>query len=434
MGALDKIKGLFSTKGAVKFPSRYSGVYLSKISSVNNYDENARTYIERGYQDNPVVYSVVSDVAKSFSMAKWGFRDKDTKKDIRNPQLTRLFESPSPGKSINDFHQEAVTHRMLQGNSFDVMEMASENGLNEGKPQYLYTLPAEDIQIIPTQDRMGIAGYQVDNAWSEGSMIPATDVMHLRNPNPDFDEPDNFLFGQSDFRAAFRSIQAYNESLETGVWYLQNKGAQKLLYNESDDELSPEATDALKTKLRQQTQGPKNAANIPIIDGKLGVVDVSTNPQEVLVLEQRHQAAKEICNVVNYPCQLLGLNDATYQNAKEAKKAKWEQVIIPLLEERMAGYNHWLAPKFGKNVEIYYDVSHIDALQEDKINRGEAITKFAGMITINQALALAGLPTYDWMKEPTNMEEFREQLYVGFTQAVISDNEEISDINKETEE
>ena len=33
------------------------------------------------------------------------------------------------------------------------------------------------------------------------------------------------------------------------------------------------------------------------------------------------------------------------------------------------------------------------------------------------------------MKEPTTMEEFRDQVYVGFTQAVVQDTEEISDVN-----
>ena len=410
-------------KGATRFPKRFTDIFFSRLGRVNNYDNFARTYIERGYQDNPIVYAIVDDIATSFSKARWYIRDKKTGKEVIHPVLSRLLEQPNPDKSLVDFHQESVTHRTLQGNSFDVFE-ASSGGLNDGLPNYLYTLPAEDIQIIPTKDLRGIAGYQVDSSWTEGEMVPASDVLHLRNANPDFDEAGNFLFGQGMFRAARRSIQAYNESLAAGVWLLQNKGAEKLLYNDDENqEWSPESVDALKRKMREQAQGPKNTGNIPIIDGKLGVLDVGSDPKKLLLLEQRDKAALEICNVAKYPPSLLGLKDSTYQNAKEAKKGKWENCIMPLLDERKAGYNWWLAPRFGDNIEICYDINHIDALQEDRLMRGQAISAFAGMITINEARAMANMKPIDG----------GEEMFAGFTQTANDNNAGSSDKPKDKE-
>ena len=334
---------------------------------------------------------------------------------------------PNPLQKWNDLQEALTTHYLLEGNAFITGEYGT--GLNASKYNSLYVLPSEDIQIIANPNGRGIRGYRVDFAWSADTEVPASEVMHMRTPNPDYDETDNWLFGQSPFRAARRSIQAYNESLDTGNWFLQNKGAQKILFNNDiEQELSPENVDQLKNKLRAQAQGSRNSANIPIIDGNLGVLDVSSSAEDALVLQQRTQAAQEICAVLNFPSQLIGLKDATYQNAKEAKKALWENCVIPMLEELRNGYNTWLTPQFG-DVWLDYDVSHIDALQEDKLMRGKAIKEFAGMITINEAREMAGLKPVDSIGDSAG-----DDMYVGFTQAVINDQEEISDVNGTNEE
>ena len=424
MGLLDMIK-----KGKMKFGDRYSNLFLNRLGRVQNYTDRNRTYIDRGYQENPIVYSVTNIVSKNGSKANWVCKDKNTGEVIENNLLKAVMESPTPDKSWMDFIQELLTHKILTGNAFAAWEYGS--GINEGKPSSLFTMPSEEIQIIIGNDQRSIAGYQLDFAWADTNIIPATDVLHIKSPNPDYDEEGDWLYGQSPFRAARRSIQTYNESLETGVWFLENKGSQKILVNRNDEiETSPEAMEQFKDRLRNQAQGSKNAGNIAILDGDLGVLDISANASDALVLEQRIQAAKEICNVINFPIQLIGIESSTYQNAKEAKKALWENVIIPELHEIKAGLNRWLAPKFGKNIYLDFDVSDIDALQEDKLMAGKAIKEYAGMITVNEARQMAGLQPIDSFADGGTGED----RYVGFTQAVVSDQEEISEVNGTNEE
>ena len=429
MGLFDGLRNRKKPKkGAINLPAMFQQLFLQRTGLVNTYDDDIRTYIERGYQENPVVYAAVNMIAKNVAKAKWKLVNSSGD-EVKNRLLSELIFQPNPLQKWSDLNESLATHYLLEGNAFITGEYGS--GVNSGKYNSLYVLPSEDIQIIASTDYRGIRGYRVDFAWSEGTEIPATDVLHLRTPNPDYDESDNWLFGQSPFRAASKQIQTYNEAQDAGVWFQQNKGAQKILVtDDSEVDLSPEAADLFKKKLRAQSQGANNNGNIPIFDQKLKSIDISSNAADALVLEQMKYSAQQIVNVINFPGQLIGLSDATYQNAKEAKKGLWENCVIPLLDELCHGYNRWLTPQFG-DVWLEYDVSHIDALQEDKLMRGEAINKFAGMITVNQALEMAGLPTYDWMQAPTNMDEFREQMYVGFTQAVVRDDEEISPINGE---
>ena len=417
-----EIKRAKPKSGGIQFPKRYQQMFLSRVG-INVYDDDSRTYIEKGYQQNPIVYSIVNMVAKNAGRVKWCIKNKATGMEVSVPLLEELMKGPNPLQSWTDLTQDALTHKLLEGNTFITGEFGS--GVNAGKFNSLYVLPTEEIQIIADASGRGLTGYRVDRSWAESDIIPATDVLHIKNPNPDFDEIDNWLYGQSNFRAASQSIQTYNESLETGVWFLQNKGVQKAVFTKDPEvELGPEGADALKDKLRAQGQGPKNSANIPIIDEELGVIDLSSDPAQALVLEQRAQAAMEICNVTNFPPALIGLNDATYQNAKEAKKALWENIILPELHELKEGYNRWLTPQFGDNIYLDFKVDHIDALQEDNLMRGKAIKEFAGMVTINEARQMAGLMPIQTLGDFNG-----DDMYLGFTQAVVQDQEEISDAN-----
>ena len=417
------IKRAKPKKGSTMLPARQAQLFLQHLGVTNIYDDDVRTYIERGYQQNPIVYSIVSNIAKSVAKAKWKCVDGNGN-EVQNRLLKELLYAPNPLQRWTDLTEALATHYLLEGNAFLSGEWGT--GINKDKFHTLYVLPSENIQMIPSPNGRGISGWEVDFHLSLAKEIPSSDVLHLRTPNPDYNESDNWIFGQSPFRAANRSIQAYNDSLDAGVWFLQNKGAQKILVNPNDEsDISPEAEDQLKRKLRAQTQGTVNTANIPIMDGDFKVLDISSDASEALVLQQRDQAAREICNVLNFPSQLVGLTDATYQNAKEAKKAMWENCVIPMLDEIQNGLNNWLTPQFG-DVWLKYEVDHIDALQEDKLMRGEAIKKFAGMVTINEARAMAGLKPVDSIGEFDG-----DDLYVGFTQAVVTDQQEISDINNE---
>ena len=415
-------------KGKMSFSPRYSNLFLERLGSIQNYSDRNRTYIDKGYQENPIVYSVTNIIAKNGSKAKWVCKDKRTGDVIENNLLKQLMEKPNSDKSWMDFIQDLLTQKILTGNAFAAWDLGS--GINAGKPHNIYSLPSEQMQIIIGDDQRSISGYNLDFAWSENKIVPASDVLHIKAPNPDYDEEGDWLFGQSPFRAARRSIQTHNDSLDSGVWFLQNKGAQKILFNkDSEMDLSPEAVTQLKNKLRSQSQGTKNTANLPIVDGEFGVLDISSDPSDLLVLEQREFAAKEICNALNFPIQLIGIEASTYQNAKEAKKALWENVIIPELCEIRAGLNRWLTPKFGENIILDFDVTDVDALQEDRLMRGKAIKEFAGMVTINEARAMAGLQPVDVLGEFNG-----DDMYVGFTQAIVQDQEEISDINDDSDD
>ena len=406
-------------KGALQFGDRQARLFLERIGSVNSYDADLTTYIQEGYQKNPVVFSITNMIAKNVAKAKWCvYNSKGEKVNI--PLLNQLMYRPNPLQKWSDLTEAATTHYLLEGNTFITGEYGT--GINRGKYNTMYLLPTPEIQVLSGNGR-NITGFLLDTETSSNE-IPASDVLWMRSANPDYNQADNWLFGQSPFRAALDSIKIYNDAKQSLLWYQQNKGAQKVLINKDNEiEFAPEAIDALKNKLRKQAQGNQNTGNIPIIDANLDAIDVSSGLEALMLFEQLEQSAQDICNVLNFPSQLIGLKDSTYQNGKEARLALWENCVTPMLEEIKNGMNSWLAPQFG-DVWLDYDLSHIDAIQEGKLMRFQAIKEAAGMVTINEARAMANMPYVGKIGEFTG-----DDMYLGFTQAVVRDNEELSDSN-----
>lgn len=418
-------------KASKKYPTQYAQRFFQHIGFPQYNDSRTGEYIQEGYQKNPVVQSIIGMTQDNVCKARWYVCDKYGN-ETSNPWLDKMLMTPNGWQSWSEFIKEGVMFKMLFGNSF-TWGIPREGGIGKG-PQYLVNLPPEEINIIPTQDLMAIAGYELDFAWSRNSMIEASEVLHLKDPNPEYDGDGAFLYGQSKLRAARRSLQTHNEAIDSIMWFQQNRGAQKLLFSKSEEmELSPEAEQALQNMMRNRNKGPRNTGNTDYIDMELGVLDVSAKAKEAMLIELKDTSAMDIANVWNFPHSLLGLKDTTYQNGKEAKKGLWENVIIPYLKEFQDGFNYMFSPMFGDDVYIKFDLSDVDALQEDKLMRGKAIKEFAGAITINEARKMAGLQPLDFWSKPMSQEEFKEQMYLGFTQAVVSDQEDISDTNNNEE-
>ena len=424
--------------GKIDFSELYKELYTKRLGSIQSYTDRGETYLVEGYQSNPVVYSIIKIASTLAGSAKWVCRDYNGK--VINVQgLDALMYRPTPDKSWRDYIQDIVTQKMYSGNAFSAVSRYGDDMPTylRNKPKELFMMPSNEIQIWLKGGKGTIEQYVLDFQGSTRNPergVIAADVGHWKNPNPDYSIEGDFLWGQAPLKAAALPLQTYNSTLESGVWYIQNKGIESILVSDDPDiELGTDTIRELRNKLRLQAQGPENAGNIPIVDASLKAVNLGNTPEDIKLLPLRLQAAQEICAVFNFPSQFIGIKDATYQNSKEAKKMLWEQVVIPELDEIKDGLNRWLAPMYDGDFYIDYDLNHIDALQEDRLMRGKAVKEYAGLITIPMALEMAGLPVPDFMaEEPKNMEEYRNMLYLGFTQAVVRDEQEISGINGET--
>tara|TARA_B100000085_G_C18527969_1_gene506704 strand:- start:164 stop:1699 length:1536 start_codon:yes stop_codon:yes gene_type:complete len=156
-----------------------------------------------------------------------------------------------------------------------------------------------------------------------------------------------------------------NEAVETGVKFLQNQTSRGILMSEEGD-LNEVQAQQLKDKFRRQHQGSSHAGDVIITPKKLSWVNFGLSTSDLSLIEQYNASIKDLCNIYNVPVQLLNNTESsTYNNMKEAKKALYQNCVIPELQKIQDELNRWLAPKYGEDICIEYDFSVIPELQEE---------------------------------------------------------------------
>jgi HK97 family phage portal protein len=388
----DRFRNLL-TKNAQQTAQEYNkAIYNWLGESIVWNPENDTTYINEGYRKNSTVYSLVNIIAKAASsipfqvyekvnnndykrykamnngtldssvMHKANYLKKKALVELHNTDLHKLLERPNPAQSYASWITELIAFGKLTGNRY-IYGIAPETGNGAGKYKELYVMPSQLIEIISGGIMQPVKEYQIE--YNGQYKIPADQICHIKDFNPYFDGSGSHLYGQSPLRAGLRSMTTNNEAVQTGVKYLQNQTARGVLMSDEGD-LNEVQAQQLKDKFRKNFQGANNAGDIIITPKKLSWVNFGLNASDLSLIEQYNASIKDLCNIYNVPVTLLNNTESsTFNNVKEAKKALYQNCVIPELNKIQDELNRWLAPKYGENLCIEFDYSVIPELQEE---------------------------------------------------------------------
>lgn len=354
--------------------------------------ENDDTYIDKGYRHNSTIYSIINIISKSASgipfciyevqseneLARYKamtsssmssdlfYKSEKLKKsalvEVNDTALHKLLKRPNPAQSYVSFLQELISFDRLTGNSY-IYGISPETGANKGKYLELYVLPSHKMEIHSGGIFEPVKEYSL--SYNGYYTMPAEHICHIKDFNPYYDGTGSHLYGMSPLKAGLRSLQTNNEATTTGVKYLQNQTARGVLMSDEGD-LSAAQAQQLKDKFRQNYQGSNNAGDVVITPKKLSWINFGLNASDLSLIEQHNASIRDLCNIYNVPVQLLNNTDSsTYNNMKEAKKALYQNAVIPHLVKIREELNRWLVPKFGENLYLDFDFTVIPELQEE---------------------------------------------------------------------
>jgi len=354
--------------------------------------ENDDSYITEGYRKNATIYSIINLITKAATtipfqiyevtnendykryksltsgtidnstINKAALLQKSSLVELQDTELHQLLDRPNPAQSYNSFISEIIAFGKLTGNRY-IYGIGPETGSKVGKYSELYVMPSQIMEIVSGGIMQPVEKYKIE--YNGTFEIPATEICHIKDFNPYYDGSGSHLYGQSPLRAGLRTLTTNNEAVQTGVKYLQNQTARGLLMSEEGD-LNEVQAQQLKDKFRRQFQGSDNAGDVIITPKKLSWVNFGLNASDVSLIEQYNASIKDLCNIYNVPVQLLNNTDSSsYNNMKEAKKALYQNAVIPELLKIKDELNRWLAPKYGNKLCIEFDFTVIPELQEE---------------------------------------------------------------------
>ncbi len=356
-----------------KSPSRIksAGVYAS-FEPLGAPRWTARRYdrlADEAYRKNVIAFRCIGEVAAGAASVPWLLYEGHgaRRREHEAHPLLGLLRRPNPMQGGVGLMEALYAYLLIGGNAYLEAITPDDRAFLDAPPKELHALRPDRVSVLP--GAAGVpAGYchELDGARRDFPVDQVSGncrLLHLKNFNPLDD-----YYGLSPIEAAAFSIDQHNEA---GAWnqaLLQNgaRPSGALVYGGADGagmRLSDEQYERLKSEVEAQFQGARNAGRPLLLEGGLTWHEMSLSPKDMDFINAKHTAARDIALAFGVPPQLLGIpGDNTYANMREARLALWEETIIPLLRRTTDALNNWLAPLYGDELCLEFDLDEVSAL------------------------------------------------------------------------
>jgi HK97 family phage portal protein len=376
--------------------SRTFSVILNSYSGMIQWvDANFDTLVNDGYKKNVYVYSAIRAVSKSFSSVSWGLYlqpqtpQEDLKRVFQDPILD-LMNRPNPFESGLVFRFNLMTHLLIYGNAY-IEEITPNRAGAKAVPKELYLLRPDRVQIVPSMNpSKGLIKEYIYEVNGLKRIIPADKILHLK-----YNDPDDDFYGFSPIKAAGLAIDQNNLAKGWNIDILNNGGMPNGSLSTSDGLTEDQFRDV---EAQMKSYNTNKRGQTLILQGGLKYERFSMSAEDMGFVNATKMSAREICIVFGVPPEILGdSTNKTYNNYAQARKAFYEETIIPELDRFEEEFCSWLIAKFNYSARKYkltYNKEDIEAIQEDVNIKWEKANS-SYFLTLNEKRNLVGYDDVD---------------------------------------
>lgn len=356
--------------------------------------DSFEAYVLEALRRNPIVAAAVREIQTSLSEAPIRAYRKDADGEwvlIPNHRAEALLAAPNGKDSGVEFIERLCQHYLLGGNGY-VRKVRSGFGI----PLQLRTIRPDRVRSVDVdRDGIPVAWEVATKAYGQPERIPASEIVHI----PDTD-PLNEVFGMPRIAAAALDIATDNEASSYVHELLSNHGSPGTLVLVDAAQVRNRAVLELSEERWEERFGPhRGRGKVAFLPGAHKVESIGFNLSDLEFPDLRRVTREDIAAVFGVDPRLLGISSATGSASmngneyEEARRKLWVQTIIPLIRRFEGKLNAALAPDFGENVWLRFDLSEVLALAEDRsaaVERGVKMAESGGA-TLPEVRAEMGL-------------------------------------------
>ena len=326
-----------------------------------DFDANVKAYVSNHY-----VYAIIA--RKATKAAEIGFKLErktgDSWERVENHEILNLLEDPNPLMGRQEFFESMYTFLFATGNIFVYAPR-----LNSGKTLELWLSPSNLTEIVPGNDwKQIVRGYTVRYTGMTEE-IPATDIMHVKYPNIDYDNGRE-LYGQSPLKALAPVIRKSDKAEQVMADGYENRGAHGLVYPDlrPDEALDDASIDVAQQSINDRVNNPDNVKKIITMASRVGYVNLAMSAVDLEVIEDKKLTLRDFCRAFRVPSVLYGdTENSSYNNLAEARKDEMVTGILPDVRRVADALNRWYVnPVYGKDYRLQPLMDDIEELQPDK--------------------------------------------------------------------
>lgn len=363
-----------------------------------DHPKSFRDLVLVGLRQNPVVAACLRVLTSAIGEAPLHAYTETEDVDLemswtplpRTHPAEELLEFPNERDSRVTLISRKTVHFLLAGNAF---EHKIRNGA--GLVEELRLIRPDKVMKAKLDDDDNVISYVVVvNAAGKTVDIPATDIIHTVDV-----DPLNEIFGMPRLLSASSELTADNAASQYVREILSNHGNPGLLIGVDPSTRKERITEA-EADWEEKFGPGRGRGKVGFVPGATTVREIGFNLQQLEFPSLRNVTREGICAIFGIDPLYVGIGSAargsTLSGAEqeEARKKLWSGTVVPLITLFESQLNRHLAVEFGDKIGIFFDITRVAALKEDRteaVERAERM-KNTGVFTFPEIRAEAGLP------------------------------------------
>lgn len=329
----------------------------------------------------PPLATVLGRMGQMLSAAQVYVQDKDGNERRSYAAVRSLVASPNPIQSGSSFLSSVEISLRLYG----VCPVFTVRAFPDSVPAAMYVIPVQMFHMVSTGRlfRQTDIGGIVEEAYLEWN--GKREVLA---------KEDFFIISDSDFTVDGRGtdirFSSVSDCLSAPVngWIaaasashrlISDGGPKGIVYSDYTDSLanqpmSPEEKKELEGRLARQ-YGILKDFPIAVSPFRLGWLPLDFNASQLKLMEQSERCERAIAAAygINYSI----FNDSKYDNQESAKRAAYQDVIIPDSVKIADSLTRHICPE-GASVRL--DYSGVSCLQTDRAKESETLARTASAL------------------------------------------------------
>lgn len=373
-------------------------IYKLVGGTTTTYNNDIDTLLVKGYGENPDVNAIVNKMASKSTAVPYIIKPVKDKKAYskikRYPtdptflQLKKLIllkadafeddeqpmplDRPNPNQSWSEFRALYKIFLKVTGNVY----IYRQSNLM-GQPLGLYILPSNWMQIVLKPSTAysvteSPIDYYIMNQNANYIRFDSETIIHIKRPNPFYNQSGSHLYGRSELMAAMRNINSSNSAIDQNVRTMQNSGVYGFLHaKDGQSPLTNEQGDSLKQRMIDMRSDSGFLSNIAGASAAIGFTRISLTTDELKPFEYLSNDRRVICNCLDWSIDLLneektgtgfGVDAVT-----EAKRKAITDNIKPDLDLLADHLTREFIQKFKgyENSVLEFDISELPEMQTD---------------------------------------------------------------------
>ena len=298
--------------------------------------------------------------------------------------LLDILRKPNDRYNLRRFGKAWAVNRLLFGDAWVYAPLTLGKDRKIDAKVGMYVLPGQKVMTEAGGIEKPLKGVKLVNTTGD-----AIDIEGKVFESFDYNLDDTSFYGTSKVVAAAIYLSILDKGMRRQDTSLDNGGISGIITPKADTEYGIKPADA--DQVEKEVNGKTNFNKIKALRTPIEYTPIGSSPVDLAILASHKEAVTALCFVFHLPVDLY-YGQSKYENAKEAKKAIYEQQAIPLAEEFAADLLAYTGLD-AQGFELVVNRDEIPALQETPTEVLDRITKMHG--SLNELREANGFDTID---------------------------------------